>query len=221
MHWSDATIHFIDFEGNRVSGILEFGVVTIRGGQLVETRTRRCAATGRVGPEDTEIHGLRSEDVAGEPRFDTEWEYFAKLREGGPLGAHFAQAENSLLKSVWPYPRTSPDYARPGRKSAEWGPWIDTGRLYPQVLEGVEETRLERLIAAMGLQERLDAAAAKFCPSDRRRYHAALYDALGGALLLQGLLAHPRLADATVPWLLHMSTADGGKRSAMQQGDLF
>jgi DNA polymerase III epsilon subunit-like protein len=125
------------------------------------------------------------------------------------------------LKSVWPYPRTSPDFARPGGTTTNWGPWIDTGRLYPQVLLGVEETRLERLVATMGLQTALDEQAGKHCPPDRRRYHAALYDALAGALLLQGLLAHPRLAEATLPWLLQMSTADAGKRSAMQQGDLF
>ena len=41
-------IHFIDFEGNRTSGILEFGVVTLHGETIEAARTRLCGATGRV-----------------------------------------------------------------------------------------------------------------------------------------------------------------------------
>jgi len=221
MHWADAPIHFIDFEGNRTSGILEFGVVTLRGGTIAETRTRACAATGRVAEEDTAVHGLRAETVQGELPFAHEWEFFAGLRASGPLAAHFANAENSLLKSVWPYPRTAPDFARPGREAHEWGPWIDTGRLYPQAFPQLGEAKLERLIAAMDLQAELDALAAAHCPVHRRRYHAALYDALAGALLLRALLRRPEFAPATIPWLLQTSTLDPERRSALQQGDLF
>ena len=38
--WKDTPVHFIDFEGNSTSGIIEFGVVTLRGGEIAETRTR-------------------------------------------------------------------------------------------------------------------------------------------------------------------------------------
>lgn len=221
MHWADPPIHFIDFEGSRQSGILEFGVVTLQGGAITAAQTRRCAAIGRVPPEDTAVHGLRAEELAGEAPFASEWEYFAGLRERGPLAAHFAGVENGLLKSVWPYPRTSPDFAQPGRNAGEWGPWIDTGRLYPQFFPQFGAGRLEHLVAVGGLQTELNAQAAQRCPSDRRQYHAALYDALGGALLLLALLRRPEFAAATIPWLLQMSTLDGAKRGALQQPDLF
>ena len=52
-------------------------------------------------------------------------------------------------------------------------------------------------------------------------YHAALYDALAGAVLLLALLRRPEFAAATLPWLLQMSTLDPVKRGAMQQRDLF
>jgi DNA polymerase III epsilon subunit-like protein len=222
MHWAELPIHFIDFEGNRTSGILEFGVVTLQGGRITGTRTRGCAATGRISVEDTAVHGLTAGPLAALSPFSAEWEHFAALRETGPLAAHYAQAENHLLKSAWPYPRTAPDFARPGRTATEWGPWIDTGRLYPQLLPGLATgTQLETLVAAAGLQEELDALAAAHCPADRRRYHAALYDALGGALLLLHLLRRPELSGATIPWLLQMSTLDPDKRGALQQGDLF
>lgn len=214
-------IHFIDFEGNAASGILEFGVVTLQGLEIAATRTRLCAASGRIREEDAAIHGLRAEQVASAAPFKDEWEFFAGLRESGPLAAHFAAAENHLLKSVWPYPRSAPDFARPGKSAAEWGPWIDPGRLYPQFFPHLGDGKLEQLIGAMDLQAELDAQAAQHCPATRCHYHAALYDALAGALLLRAFLQRPEFAGATIPWLLQMSTLDGGKRGALQQGDLF
>ena len=35
------------------------------------------------------------------------------------------------------------------------------------------------------------------------------------------LARRPEFSGATIPWLLQMSTLDGEKRGAMQQGDLF
>jgi DNA polymerase III epsilon subunit-like protein len=221
MFWADSPIHFIDFEGNSTSGIIEFGVVTLRAGEIAETRTRLCAALGRVSAEDTAVHGLHETELQTAAPFKGEWEYFAGLRTSGPLAAHFAHVENHLLKLVWAYPRTAPDFARPGRPATEWGPWIDTGRLYPQFFPQLGDGKLEELVAAGGLQAGLDAVAAAHCPAGRRHYHAALYDALGGALLLQAFLQRPEFAEATIPWLLQMSTLDGGKRGALQQGDLF
>lgn len=221
MRWADTPIHFIDFEGNATSGILEYGVVSLRGGDIAATRTRLCRPKGRVTPEDTAVHGLRAEALAGEAPFTDEWEYFAGLRESGPLAAHFSHVENHLLKSVWAYPRSAPDFARPGKSATEWGPWIDTGRLYPQFFPQLGDGKLEELIAAGGLQAELKALAAMHCPANRRHYHAALYDALGGAVLLRALLQRPELSAATIPWLLQMSTLDPDKRGALQQGDLF
>ena len=221
MSLGDTPINFIDFEGNRTSGILEFGVVTIQRGTITATRTRLCRAIGRVSAEDTAVHGLDAATVAAEAPFKDEWAYFAGLRESGPLAAHFASVENSLLKSVWPYPRTAPDFAQMNRSVAEWGPWIDTGRLYPQFFPQLGEGKLEQLVAACGLQNELDTLAAAHCPAARRHYHAALYDALAGAVLLLALLRRPEFASATIPWLLQMSTLNPEKRAALQQGDLF
>ncbi len=219
--WTETSIHFIDFEGNAVSGIIEFGVVTLRGSEITATRTRLCAAVGKVRPEETAVHGLDAPTLAGAAPFKDEWDYFADLRATGPLAAHFAQAENHLLKSAWAYPRNAPDFARPGRTATEWGPWIDTGRLYPQFFPGPAGAKLADLVREAGLQVALDDQAERHCPAGRRQYHAALYDALAGALLLRALLQRPELAAATIPWLLQMSTLDGDKRDALQQGDLF
>ena len=221
MRWIEQPIFFLDFEGSLASGVLEYGVATLQGGRVVEARTRRCRATGPVRAEDAAVHGLQAADVAAEPALAADWEYFAGLRERGPLAAHYAQVENSLLKSVWPYPRTGPDFARPGARVTDWGPWIDTGRLYAQMAPLPPSLKLEDLVAACGLQAALTDLAAIHCPAARRHYHGALYDALAGALLLGRLAADPTLSEKSTAWLLQMSTLNPEKRDRLRQRTLF
>jgi len=221
MRWTEQPVFFIDFEGSLGSGVLEYGIVTLFGGAVTETRTRLCAATGRVRPGDVEVHGLTADRVAGLRPLAEDWDLFADLRERGPFAAHYAGAENALLKSVWAYPRSSPDFARSGERSIDWGPWIDSARLYGQLYPRLESGRLETVIAACGLQEELDGLAASHCPPDRRRYHAALYDALAGALLLASLARQPQLEAMTVMQLLALSTLDAAKRESIVQRELF
>src|ERR1017187_7293281 len=198
MLWTGQPIFFVDFEGSRATGILEFGVAEVLGGKIVSASTRLCRPPGRVRDEDAAIHGLREEALAAHAPFADDWEYFAGLRERGPLAAHYAGVENALLKSVWPYPRNSPDFARPGERVIDWGPWIDTARLYAQFYPQLDSGKLEAHVAACGLQPELDALAAAHCPPGRRRYHAALYDALAGALLLAVLARDPRWSPLTM-----------------------
>jgi DNA polymerase-3 subunit epsilon len=219
--WIHQPIFFVDFEGSSASGILEYGVVEVLGVKISGAHTRLCRPTGRVRAEDAAVHGLREKALAGHAPFSDDWEYLAGLRERGPLAAHFAGVENSLLKSVWPYPRNSPDFARSGEHAIEWGPWIDSARLYAQFYPSLASGKLEALVAACGLQAELDALAAAHCPPDRRRYHAALYDALAGALLLASLAREPQIAGLTTMQLLAFSTLDGEKRDALQQRELF
>ena len=204
-----------------MSGILEFGVVEVLGGKIVNARTRLCRATGVVRDEDAAIHGLHAETLVTHAPFAEEWEYFSSVRELGPLAAHYAGVENALLKSVWPYPRSVPDFARPGDRVVDWGPWVDTARLYPQFYPRFDSGKLESLVTAAGLQAELEFVAAQHCPAARRHYHAALYDALAGALLLSALARDPQLAALSTMQLLALSTLDGEKRDALQQGNLF
>lgn len=219
--WPEQTIFFVDFEGGASSGILEFGVVTLERGEVTDARTRLCRARGAVRREDTAVHGIAAESVAAEEPFEREWEFFAGLRERGPLAAHYAGTENALLKAVWPYPRRSPDFSRPGQSVIEWGPWIDSARLYAHFFPRLASGRLEDVVQAAGLQRELDALAAAYCPTERRRYHAALYDALAGALLLRRLAQDPQIAELSLRQMLALSTLDAAKREALQQGELF
>lgn len=222
MVWTEPLIHFLDFEGNAVSGVLEYGVVTLRGGRLLATHTRLCRAIGRVGPDDVAVHGLEAAAVAGCALFAEDFASFAAWRESGPFAAHFAGVENALLKSVWPYSRASPDFARTGeKKTVDWGPWLDSGRLYPQIYPQLGSPKLEVLVAAFGLQAELDDLAKQHCPSARRHYHAALYDALAGSLLLMRLAKEPGLEQKSLEWMIEMSTLNAEKREGWRQTELF
>lgn len=221
MSWTEHPIFFVDFEGNRTSGVLEFGVATLLRGAVVETHTRLCQPTGAVRLADTAVHGIAPKHLAGTQPFSDEWEYFAGLRERGPLAAHYAGVENALLKSVWPYPRNSPDFARPGARVFDWGPWIDTARLYAQLYPRIDSGRLETLVAAAGLAGELAELAERHCPPQRRHYHAALYDALAGAALLGALAREPQVASMSTMQLLALSTLNSRKRDELQQRELF
>src|SRR5258708_2596184 len=221
MLWTDGPIHFIDFEGNLTSGILEYGIVTVQQGTIRSAVTRLCRATGRIHPEDTAIHGLAETTVAAASPFSDDWELFARLRAEGPFAAHYASAENTLLKSIWPYSRHAPDFGRPGATTREWGPWIDSARLCADVYTQLPSGKLSHGIEALGLQATLDAFATQHCPADRRGYHAALYDAIAGALLLLAAGSSPRLAAATVQALIDTSTLNPEKHASLLQQELF
>ena len=221
MTWTEQPVHFIDFEGGIGSGVLEYGVATLLGGRVTAVRTRLCSPTGRIRPEDTAIHGLTEGALARYEPFSSEWSLFAEYRENGPLAAHFAGAENSLLRATWAYPRNSPDFARPGDRVIDWGPWIDSARVYAQLYPRLESVRLEAVVVACGLQAELDALALVHCPPGRRRYHSALYDALAGALLLGSLSRVPQLSSLTLTQLIALSTLDPKKRDVIIQRELF
>ena len=181
-------------------------MVFLRGGSIERCLTRLCAPTGAVRLEETRAHGIRGEDVAGLAPFADEWEAMTAARREGLLGCHFSGAESHLLKSVWPYPPPSPDFAKGRGTCNDWGPWIDTGRLHRNLYPDLASAGLSELVTVFELEDELAALAETHCPPDRRRFHAALYDALAGALLLVRLGRLPEFAGMTVGWLLRMSS---------------
>lgn len=220
--WDDLPIHVIDFEGGPHCGIVEFGVVTLKGAQIVEASTRLCRPKASIARKETATHGITNEAVAREAPFAQEWDRFAGLREKGPLAAHFASAENSMLKAVFPYGRLSDGWIEAGVKTAEWGPWLDTGYLYRNYGDDPTSLKLEDLVMRWELQRELDELAARYCPEDRRRYHCALYDALACALLL--ILYCTDLCEGGRPSLRQLvaeSQTNALKKQEVEQQNLF
>jgi DNA polymerase-3 subunit epsilon len=209
MTWTAATLHIIDFEGSRQSGVVEFGVVTVVGTKIISTYTRLCAPIGPVSPTEASTHGIHEADTAGTPPFEAEAAWFAQQRQTGPFCAHHAPVERGLLRHTWAVPPAAPDFLAPdpanAPRVAEWGPWLDTRQLYERLYPGQPNYQLMELIAAFSLKGELSALAATYCPSNRRRPHCALFDALAAALLLIRLAHEPALAAASLAWLLRHS----------------
>jgi DNA polymerase-3 subunit epsilon len=217
-HWSETPIHVIDFEGSRATGVLEYGVATVLNGSVIEGRTRICAAIGAIPEAETRVHGIAQADTAGLNPFSADQDLFMDLRSSGLLCAHNASFEKHLIKSVWPYPRTSPDFLKHGRNSADWGPWIDTLRLYEAVYPALKDYSLGALMKKFGLTEELDTISTNFCPASRRHFHCALYDALGSALLLTHLGDQNGFGDLTLDWLVVYSQK---AEESAEQTELF
>jgi DNA polymerase-3 subunit epsilon len=221
MLWTEVPVHVVDFEGSLNTGVVEFGVATLRGGGVVELATRLCRARRCVPASELAVHGLSDGVLARHEPFEAEWTRFAGLRETGLLGAHFSATEHGLLRAVWPCPRLSPDFARPGQHRAEWGPWVDTGRIAAEVLGPGASLRLEDVVGALGLGAALGDAAQRWCPPERRRFHCAPFDALAAALVAVRLAREPGGEPWSLPRLLTASTADPRRREERQQAELF
>lgn len=215
-HWSSFPIHIIDFEGTQSSGILEYGIVTLHHNTIIQTHTRLCQATGIITDREVYQHGITSNLTEKETLFSQEWALFSNLRLTGPLGAHHAQTENILLKNVWPYPRTSPNFLNIDESCTSWGPWIDTCQLFRTVYPQLETYKLLDLINKFELADQLIELSQKYCPPTRMRYHCALYDALASALLLLYLTSLSDFKNISIQWLL-INSASQDKRADMQQ----
>lgn len=214
-------IHVIDFEGSRQSGILEYGVVTLRAGRIDATHTRLCRAHGTISDRDRRQHGISEEAVAEAAPFDEAWDLFARLRESGPLCAHHAAVEDGLIRSVWPYPRNSPDFSEEGARLTSWGPWLDTLQLYRRIYPQLGKFTLGYLVECFNLGAALEELAEATCPAKRGRYHCALYDALASALLLRNLMQEPSMAECSLRWFLLQSASTDAGREAMGQQEFF
>jgi DNA polymerase-3 subunit epsilon len=154
----------------------------LRQGAILGVRDRLCRVD-YIPLVETRVHGVTVESVVRYDPFETEREYFFTLRKTGLLAAHNAMFEAIMLRQYWAYPPFSPAHIHQG-ELMEWGPWLDTYRLYQSSFSGLDSYGLEALIKSFNLQDELDETAAEYCAGERARYHCALYDALASALLL-------------------------------------
>ena len=163
MDWKDVKIHVLDFEGSARSGIVEYGVATLLGGNIVATATRLCSVREPIPPEESEVHGIFDDDVEGCPPIDADWTLFRRLRKTGLLGSHHAPAEIGMISTVWPFPGDVPDFSLESRPPVnDWGPWIDTCRIAKRWFPHEPRHGLSTLIERFELEDRLEADAKKF-----------------------------------------------------------
>jgi len=217
--WQQIPIHVVDFEGSLRTGVVEYGVATLLGGDIINTSTRLHAARTPVPPIDTQCHGLSEKELRGLPPFESEWDHWVSLRRTGLLAAHNATVESGLLRGTWLRPPAVPSFVEPSVEVAEWGAWVDTCRLARAWVPSLGDYRLHALVTVFRLGHRLDTLAAKHCPLNRRKYHCALYDALASALVLRALCSVEGRSAATLAQLVKDSLSAPAAED-LSQGEL-
>jgi DNA polymerase-3 subunit epsilon len=219
----DQTIHIIDFEGSTKTGVLEWGIVSIQGGTLLEAKTRLCGTDRPIDAIERQQHGITSELVAECPNFEQDFDLFAQLRKTGPLCAHNASVEDRFLKNTWSHTRQSPDFSnlKENQLLTSWGPWLDTLPIYRRLYPDLENYQLNALIHLFHLEDKLKQLALVHCPKERIRYHCALYDALASALLLQRLFSLKELKELSLFQLFTLSASSASVFNQRRQQELF
>jgi DNA polymerase-3 subunit epsilon len=206
MDWKAGPLYMLDFEGSPSSGVVEFGVVELRGGAVCTVSTATCQPRGPIRSKDRDVHGLGSDQLASREPFEAYYADFVGYRRAGVFAAHNRHAENTFLKETWALPPRVPDPLGGAVPVQQWGPWVDTLALYRHAYPGLVGYGLSDLVTTFKLCERLERLAAEHCPPDRQRPHCALYDALASSLLLLRLEEEPSFANRmTIRWLLQAS----------------
>lgn len=166
-------IHVIDFEGNLQYGIVEFGLVTLKNGEIQDIVGASC----RPISHPTQWHS-RFPNHDTEASFRNYLPLFIDRRKTGPFAAHHTITEDRLLRLYQPIPGIS--------SALSWGPWIDTLKLYKKHLQGLKSYTVSDLIRNFQLQHELDLYVQNTPFGDQ--FHRAVYDAVAAALLLKNFI---------------------------------
>ena len=219
----DTPIHVIDFEGSLRSGVLEWGVVSLKAGALVEAQTRLCGSRRSILNTEVAQHGISDFLVRGLPPFNEDWDTFMHLRETGVFCSHHSSVENNLLRRTWAYPRACKDFFNNESRElvADWGPWLDTLQIYRNLYPDLASYKLEALIEQFNLGSELKDLVTVHCEKTRAQFHCALYDALAAALLLKRLFGLKELVDLSLNQLFILSSSSQETFESRTQQELL
>lgn len=123
-------------------------------------------------------HAQLRVQLAAAPTSGELWPEWAPWLTCGPIAAHNAGTERSVLARLAPLHRL--------------GPWVDTLMLARRAYPTLASKALEEVVEALGLAARVRA----LCPG--REAHDALYDAYACAVLLEHFLGLPGWERVTV-----------------------
>lgn len=183
---ADAQLVALDFETTGVvddhpSTPWQIGLAFVDRGRVAETyRFTSLLNPGRrpFSPYAPGRHSLLRDELAESPTLAELWPQLAPWLAGRPLLAHNVATERTILGETFPI--------------HHFGPWIDTLALARLAYPRLASHRLDELVPALGLGERM----ASLCPD--LGPHDALYDAFAAALLFEHLLAQPGWRTTTI-----------------------
>lgn len=201
----DIPIFAIDFEGSKKIGIVEYGIVKILKGEILECHTRICLPKQKISKKDSDFFNITNAETSDKKPFIDDVEKFRAFRSEGVFASHNSSVEDSLLRAQTPTPGFVPDFFNAQKKSSSWGPWIDTLPLSKTLYPSIKSAGLSDLISALRLENNLNLLAKTHCPANRRKPHCALFDALACALLITHLYKIPEFENLNAAWILQHS----------------
>ena len=126
------------------------------------------------------------------------------MRKAGLFAAHNKGAESSMLNSYFPNPSAFTDFTN-NTPTFSWSPFIDTLVLVKKIFPMLKSAALSDVIVRLGLLDRLNENAQRFCPKTRQKWHCAPYDALACAEIIIALSKLEGFENLTVKWLAQNS----------------
>jgi DNA polymerase III epsilon subunit-like protein len=211
-------IHVIDFEGNRMHGIMEFGLVTLEEGQVGDIFHGQSHRP--TTPKSTFFREhSRFQGDAAQHSFAEYLPLFREKRQSGFFCAHNATVEDRLLRqyalcpeigkniTAHPLPHATPECRFsaqiqqpqlkiiPTAAGTSWGPWIDTYRIYRKYYSMAKNYTLAELIRHFRLETELKSLLTQHANGKKLTFHRAIDDTLATALLLQNFIHLFRIHD--------------------------
>jgi DNA polymerase III alpha subunit (gram-positive type) len=152
----------IDFEGCRQKGIRQIGIV-----------------------QSTDLHITNTWDVDIVDQKDVPQILMEALKDVPTvLIAHNAHVEKNLLRKYLPYRHHN---EKSNKLNLSWGPWIDTKEVYASLYPKIKNYTLENLTNAFFNKQEVKKRTNKYCVTEKRKPHFALYDAICTYMLIRRL----------------------------------
>lgn len=148
----------IDFEGN-LSRLQEFSYLIVRGNKIEQCKCIENVETLNLTAEITELS-------------KTNYDFIV---------SHNYNTEKNILKKYLPYLHSH-------GKILNWGPWVDTCRIYNTLYPKLLDYRLESLTDLFIAKDELSIYSNKLCDSHKSTYHNATFDCICAMLIFDRVL---------------------------------
>lgn len=104
------------------------------------------------------------------------------------IASHNYNTEKNILKKYMPYTHKNGEILN-------WGPWVDTYRIYNTLYPHLLDYKLGFLTEMFISEDELSIYSNKYCDSEKRTYHNATYDCICTMLILERVLPFITLDD--------------------------
>ena len=148
----------LDFEGSLKSGIREIGIVSFINFKITYAK---------------EFIVNKSIDLNN---------IIENIPKDGFIISHNVMIEKNLIIRTFPYPTF------PKGGPLQWGPWLDTVKIYQSLYPNLPSYDLKSLVAQFLNEDGLNKMTSTYCNLAKRKQHHALFDAICTFMLTERLV---------------------------------